>query len=44
MKTHIITYLDGEIISETDSEYIEIEKEITGLPHKKVPNFKDAVN
>lgn len=44
MKTHIITYLDGEIISETDSEYIEIEKEITGLSHKKVPNFKEAVN
>lgn len=44
MKTHIITYLDGEIISETDSEYIEIEKEITGLPHKKVSNFKEAVN
>jgi Cof subfamily protein (haloacid dehalogenase superfamily) len=43
MKTHIITYLDGEIISETDSEYIEIEKEITGLPHNKVPNFKEAV-
>lgn len=44
MKTHIITYLDDEIISETDSEYIEIEKEITGLTHKKVPNFKEAVN
>ncbi|MFH6999983.1 Cof-type HAD-IIB family hydrolase [Flavobacterium sp. FlaQc-57] len=44
MKTHIITYLDGEIISETDSEYIEIEKEITGLPHNKVPDFKAVVN
>ena len=43
MKTHIITYLDGEIISETDSEYIEIEKDITGLPHHKVPDFKSAV-
>ncbi|MDX6183277.1 Cof-type HAD-IIB family hydrolase [Flavobacterium sp. Fl-77] len=43
MKTHIITYLDGAIISETDSEFIEIEKEITKLPHVKVPNFKDAV-
>ncbi|CAD0007923.1 haloacid dehalogenase [Flavobacterium chungangense] len=43
MKTHIITYLDGEIISETDSEYIEIEKEITGLPHNKVFSFKDYV-
>jgi len=43
MKTHIITYLDGEIISETDSEYIEIEKDITGLPHNKVSDFKAAV-
>jgi len=43
MKTHIITYLDGEIVSETDSEYIEIEKDITGLPHNKVPDFKVAV-
>lgn len=43
-KTHIITYLDNEIISETDSEYIEIEKEITGLAHLKVPGFKDAVS
>nr|WP_294932015.1 Cof-type HAD-IIB family hydrolase [uncultured Flavobacterium sp.] len=43
IKTHIITYLDGEIISETDSEYIEIEKEITGLPHNKVSDFKAAV-
>ncbi|SNR35141.1 hypothetical protein SAMN04487979_103357 [Flavobacterium sp. ov086] len=42
-KTHIITYVDGEIISETDSEYIEIEKEITGLPHNKVSSFRDAV-
>ena len=25
-KTHIITYLNDEILSETDSEYIEIEK------------------
>lgn len=42
-KTHIITYLDGQIISETDSKFIEIEKEITGLPHKKVASFKDYV-
>lgn len=42
--THIITYLDGEIISETDSEFIEIEKLITGMPHRKVLDFKAAVN
>lgn len=42
-KTHIITYIDGAILSETDSEYIEIEKNITGLVHNKVASFKDAV-
>ncbi|MFV8375303.1 Cof-type HAD-IIB family hydrolase [Flavobacterium sp. LB1P62] len=42
-KTHIITYLDGKIVSETDSEYIEIEKNITGLEHIKVLSFKDEV-
>ena len=42
-KTHIITYIDGQILSETDSEYIEVEKHITGLQHNKVTNFKDAV-
>jgi len=42
-KTHIITYLDGEIVSETDSEYIEIEKLITGLQHNKVSDFKAVV-
>ena len=42
-KTHIITYVDGKIVSETDSEYIEIEKNISGLEHNKVRNFKDAV-
>ena len=42
-KTHIITYVDGKIVSETDSEYIEIEKNITGLEHNKVNSFKDAV-
>ncbi|MFD1602786.1 Cof-type HAD-IIB family hydrolase [Flavobacterium artemisiae] len=44
MNTHIITYLDNEIISETDSEYIEIEKEITGMAHRKVPSFKEYVD
>lgn len=41
--THIITYINEAIVSETDSEYIEIEKNITGLPHNKVTSFKDAV-
>ena len=43
-KTHIITYLDDEIISETDSEYIEVEKEITRMAHRKVANFKDYID
>lgn len=42
-KTHIITYVNGKIVSETDSEYIEIEKNITGLAHNKVISFKDEV-
>lgn len=42
-KTHIITYLNGEIVSETDSEFIEIEKKITGLAHNKVTSFLNAV-
>jgi len=43
-KTHIITYIDEEIVSETDSEYIDVEKHITGLKHNKVDSFKAAVN
>lgn len=41
--THIITYIDGKIVSETDSEYIEIERNITGLLHNKVVSFKEEV-
>jgi Cof subfamily protein (haloacid dehalogenase superfamily) len=41
--THIITYVDGKIISESQSEYIDVESSITGLEHVIVPNFKDAV-
>jgi Cof subfamily protein (haloacid dehalogenase superfamily) len=42
-KTHIITYLDGKIISETNSEYIDVEKDITGLELDIVSSFKDRV-
>lgn len=42
-KTHIITYVNEEIVSETDSDFIEIEKHITGMVHNKVTSFKDAV-
>jgi Cof subfamily protein (haloacid dehalogenase superfamily) len=42
-KTHIITYINDAIVSETDSEYIDVEKHITGLEHNKVSCFKAAV-
>ena len=42
-KTDIITYINNEIVSESDSEYIEIEKNITGLTHNKVTSFLEAV-
>jgi Cof subfamily protein (haloacid dehalogenase superfamily) len=42
-KTHIITYIDGKVVSETTSEYIDIELSITGLVHNKVLDFKAAV-
>lgn len=42
-KTHIITYLDGKVVSETDSEYIDVELNITGLEHNKVLDFKEEV-
>ena len=41
--THIITYLDGKVVSETRSEYIDVEINITGLEHEVVPNFKERV-
>jgi hydroxymethylpyrimidine pyrophosphatase-like HAD family hydrolase len=40
-KTHIITYLNGAVVSKTSSEYI-VELNITGLQHNKVVDFKDA--
>lgn len=43
MKTHIITYINDTIVSETHSEFIEIERSITGMPHELVPDFKAAV-
>lgn len=43
-KVHIITYLDDEIVSETESEYIDVERKLTGMPHKIVPSFKECVD
>ena len=42
-KTNITTYLEGKIISESNSEYIDIESKITGLELVIVPCFKEAV-
>lgn len=43
-KVDIITYIDGHIISESTSPYIDFEVRITGMPFKKVETFKSAVN
>jgi len=43
-KVHILTYSDKGIISETDSEYIDVEIKLTGIPHHKVPCFKTEIN
>jgi len=42
-KVHIITYSDKGVISETHSEYINVELNLTGLPHHKVESFKEEV-
>ena len=40
---HIITYSEKGIVSETDSEYIDVEIKLTGIPHHKVKSFKNEV-
>jgi hypothetical protein len=35
--------LDGKVVNETSSEYIDVELNITGLQHNKVSDFKAAV-
>ena len=42
-KVHIITYSEKGIVSESDSEYIDVELLLTGLPHHKVKSFKEEV-
>ena len=42
-RVHIITYSKKGIVAETQSEYIEVEKNLTGLPLHLVPSFKDEV-
>lgn len=43
-KTHILTYIDDEVVSETESEYIDVEVNLTKMPHNLVKNFKETVN
>ena len=40
---HIITYSDKGVVSETHSPYIDVELNLTGIPHHKVPSFKAEV-
>ncbi|HET7733388.1 MAG TPA: Cof-type HAD-IIB family hydrolase [Paludibacter sp.] len=40
---HIITYSDKGVVSETESEYIDVELKLTGIPHHKVPSFKSEI-
>lgn len=40
---HIITYSGKGIISETESEYIDVETHLTGMAHHLVPCFKSEV-
>lgn len=42
--THIITYHQDDIISETQSKYIDVEVELTHMNHKIVDSFKKEVN
>lgn len=41
--THILTYHKDDIISETESQYIDVEVELTKMNHKLVKSFKDEV-
>ncbi len=41
---HILTYKENQIISDTESEYINVEKDLTGLPINKVLDFKKEIN
>ncbi len=42
-RVHIITYSKKGIVTESQSEYIDVEKNLTGLPLLQVPSFKDEV-
>lgn len=40
---HIITYSNKGVVSESHSEYIDVEVTLTGIPHHKVPCFKTEI-
>lgn len=42
--THILTYINDEIISETESEYIDVETDLTKMNHRVVKSFKEYVD
>ena len=41
---HILTYKDNQIVSDTESKYIDIERDLTGLSINKVSCFKSEIN
>ncbi|MDO6801629.1 Cof-type HAD-IIB family hydrolase [Wenyingzhuangia sp. 1_MG-2023] len=41
--TAFITYKDGVIIGTKDSEYIDVERKLTGMPYKKVVDLKTNI-
>ena len=41
---HILTYKDNNIVSDTESEFIDVEKKLTGMPINKVSCFKSEMN
>ncbi|MGY5353315.1 Cof-type HAD-IIB family hydrolase [Wenyingzhuangia sp. IMCC45467] len=43
-KTAFITYFDGKIIGTQESEYIDVEKTITGMPFVIVNDIKNFIN
>lgn len=43
-KVHILTYIDDEIVSETESQYITEEVKMTKMNHNLVKDFKESVN
>lgn len=42
-KVQIITYSQKGVVSESNSEYIDVELSLTGIPHHRVDSFKEEV-